>query len=74
MQTDVAEKIFERVKGLPPEKQNEVLRHIDEIEGRKNIWDKLDDLTKDVPDEEFASLPADAAENLDHYLYGALKK
>lgn len=74
MQTDVAEKIFERVKGLPPEKQNEVLRHIDEIEGRKNIWDKLDDLTKDVPDEEFASLPVDAAENLDHYLYGAPKK
>lgn len=60
---------------MPIEKQEEILRHVEEIETvKKNIWDKLEDLMKDVADEEFASLPADASENIDHYLYGAPKK
>lgn len=60
---------------MPIEKQEEILRHVEEIETvKKNIWDKLEDLMKDVADEEFASLPADTSENIDHYLYSAPKK
>jgi uncharacterized protein (UPF0335 family) len=75
MHTDIAQTIYEIVKGMPVEKQREILRKVEEIDqGKKNIWDKLEDLMKDVPDEEFALLPADASENIDHYLYGAPKK
>jgi hypothetical protein len=41
---------------------------------RETIWEKLQRNLKDVPDSEFAELPSDASENLDHYLYGAPKK
>lgn len=75
MQTDIVDAIYERVKALPVDKQREVLRHVEELDmSNKNIWDKLEDYLKDVPDEEFASLPVDASENIDHYLYGAPKK
>jgi len=75
MQTDIAETIYERVKGMPIEKQEEILRRVEEIDQpKKSIWDKLDDRLTNVPDEEFATLPVDAAENIDHYLYGAPKK
>ena len=69
MQTDIVDAIYERVKALPVDKQREVLRHVEELDmSNKNIWDKLEDYLKDVPDEEFASLPVDASENIDHYL------
>lgn len=41
---------------------------------RETIWEKLQRRLRDVPDTEFAELPSDASENLDHYLYGAPKK
>lgn len=40
----------------------------------KSIWEVLDDLRKDVPPEEFAKLPKDGAEQLDHYLHGSPKR
>jgi hypothetical protein len=38
------------------------------------IWEVLLKMADEVPDEEAAKLPADLAENLDHYLYGAPKQ
>ena len=40
----------------------------------KPIWEVIDEIMKDVPEEELRGLPADGAENLDHYLYGAPKR
>ncbi len=40
----------------------------------KPIWEVADDLRKSVPPEEFAKLPKDGAEQLDHYLYGSPKR
>ena len=37
------------------------------------VWERIAALTADAPPEELAKLPRDAAENLDHYLYGAPK-
>ena len=34
----------------------------------------IDELMKDVPEDELAKLPTDGAKNLDHYLYGAPKR
>src|ERR1700678_4556495 len=39
----------------------------------KPIWEVVDDLRKSIPPEEFAKLPRDGAEQLDHYLYGSPK-
>jgi Arc/MetJ-type ribon-helix-helix transcriptional regulator len=41
---------------------------------RKPIWERIQDLTADVPDEEWDKLPADLAEQHDHYIYGIPKR
>jgi hypothetical protein len=38
------------------------------------LWQKIDELIEKVPSQEWAKLPKDGAENVDHYLYGAPKK
>lgn len=38
------------------------------------IWETIAEIFADVPDEEWAKVPADLAQNLDHYLYGAEKE
>lgn len=40
----------------------------------KPIWEEIQELTADVPDEEWAKLPADLAEQHDHYIYGTPKR
>ncbi len=35
-----------------------------------NIMDKIAEITKDVPDEEWEKLPTDLSHRLDYYLYG----
>ena len=40
----------------------------------KPIWEVVDELRQSVPPEEFAKLPKDGAEQLDHYLYGTPKQ
>jgi Arc/MetJ-type ribon-helix-helix transcriptional regulator len=39
----------------------------------KPIWETIVELGRQVPEEEWARIPADFAQNLDHYLYGAPK-
>jgi Arc/MetJ-type ribon-helix-helix transcriptional regulator len=43
-------------------------------EAPRRFWEAIDDLMKDVPEEELAKLPTDGAKNLDHYLYGAPRR
>ena len=40
----------------------------------RSIWDAIDDIMRHVPEEALTHLPADAAEQHDHYLYGSPKK
>ena len=75
MQTDVVQTIVEKVKVMSAEQQEKVLEFVETLDiPKKTIWDKLDERLKNVPQEEFAEIPADASTNLDHYLYGAPKK
>ena len=39
----------------------------------KPIWERIQDLTADVPAEEWDKLPTDLADQHDHYLYGTPK-
>lgn len=75
MQTEVTEKIVEKIKVLSAEQQEKVLEFVETLDvPKKTIWDKLDERLKNVPPEEFAEIPADASQNINHYLYGAPKK
>ena len=80
MQTEIAETIYEKVKVLSLDKQEEVLEFVEEKlafaenNDSRPIWEKIVEISDGVPEEEWAKLPADGAENLDHYLYGAPKK
>ncbi len=38
------------------------------------IWEDILELTADVPEEEWDKLPADLAEQHDHYIYGTPKR
>ena len=38
------------------------------------IWEEIEEITAGIPDEEFAKLPVDGAEQHDHYIYGTPKR
>ena len=40
---------------------------------RKHLWEIAADLLHDVPEDDFAQLPVDGAEQHDHYIYGTPK-
>ena len=40
----------------------------------KHLWEIAADLLQDVPDDDFAQLPVDGAEQHDHYIYGTPKR
>ena len=42
--------------------------------GFKPIWEEIEELTADIPDEEFLKLPSDGAAQHDHYIYGLPKR
>ncbi len=79
MPTDLAQVVAEPMQVLPLEKQEIVLEFVVSIEEtekpkKQSLLDKLEAISKRVPDEIWEKLPADGAENIDHYLYGAPKK
>lgn len=41
---------------------------------RRPLWEKIEEISRSVPPEEWAKIPSDASINLDHYLYGAPKQ
>jgi Arc/MetJ-type ribon-helix-helix transcriptional regulator len=40
----------------------------------KPIWEEFAEIAASIPDEEWAKLPADGAEQHDHYIYGTPKR
>lgn len=38
------------------------------------IWERIADISAQVPDEEWEKLPKDLSKNVDHYLYGSPKE
>jgi Arc/MetJ-type ribon-helix-helix transcriptional regulator len=40
----------------------------------KPIWEVFEEITASIPEEEWARLPADGAEQHDHYIYGLPKR
>ena len=40
----------------------------------KPIWEEFEEIAASIPDEEWAKLPVDGAEQHDHYIYGTPKR
>ncbi len=84
--TELLAKALDRVHDLPEDEQDRVARLIlDEVEafGKENgeeesqhkpISEVIQEITKDVPDEVWETLPKDGAAEIDHYLYGTPKR
>ncbi len=83
MAANIEEKVIEKLRVLPEDQQAEVLKFVEDLAGletkadnghaggRVAIWDKIEAIMRDVPDEVLASIPTDGSINVDHYLYGA---
>lgn len=86
MAANIEEKVIEKLRVLPEDQQAEVLKFVEDLAdletkadngqaaGRGAIWDKIEEIMRDVPDEVLASIPTDGSINVDHYLYGSSKK
>ena len=84
MAANLENKIQEKVKALPPEKQQRVLSLVEEMLSEKEttpsrvsvrpLWEIAEEITSQVPLEEWEKLPVDGAEQHDHYLYGSPKR
>ena len=44
------------------------------VETHKPIWEEIQELTADIPDDVWDALPTDLAEQHDHYIYGTPKR
>ena len=79
MSSSIEEAIVERLRALDAEEQKRVLDFVEGIERQKSqpaktLWDAIQDIVKDVPDDVWEKLPTDGSEQHDHYLYGSPKK
>jgi hypothetical protein len=84
MAANLENAILEKVKAMPPEKQQRVLSLVEEMLSENDVtqehvavrplWEIAEEISAQVPLEEWAKLPADGAEQHDHYLYGSPKK
>src|SRR5262245_30834497 len=74
--TDAASLLVQRLKQEQEQEQAQQppASHTEASPTYKPIWEVVDDLRKGIPPEEFAKLPRDGAEQLDHYLYGSPKR
>jgi hypothetical protein len=80
--------LLESIKALSPEQMRELRRQLDselasaeanpaaaaEPPTTVPAWQRVLDNMSDVPDEEFARMPANGSEQLDHYVYGTPKR
>jgi hypothetical protein len=86
MATNLENQLIDKIRALPPKKQEEALRLLDSLtseaasesngttEGRRSIWEVVKEVNAGLPADTWDRVPSDGSLNLDHYLYGAPKK
>ena len=75
MRTDTIEKIAEKAGRLSAEQQDKILHFVETFEApRRTLHEIWIEISKDMPQDAFDSIPTDASYNLNHYLYGSPKK
>jgi hypothetical protein len=77
MATNLEQELIEKVRALPPDEQQAVLEIVERMiqpASKMTILEKIIERSKQVPNEVWQRVPADGAEQHDHYLYRAPKK
>ena len=80
MSSEIERTLIEKVKSLPPERQREALVILEKLTStpaaaaHKTIWEEIDEVVESAPPGTWDSMPADGADNIDHYLYGTPRK
>ena len=79
MSAKLEDQLIDKVRALPPNKQQEALRLLDNLatgadpEPNGTGWD-VDETNAALPADTWENVPTDGSINLDHYLYGAPKR
>ena len=86
MAANLEDQLIDKVRALPPNKQQEALRLLDTLAGgsgsepngagvdRRPIWQVVEETNAGLPADTWDNVPTDGSINLDHYLYGAPKQ
>ncbi len=84
MAADLEDQLIDKVRALPPNKQQEALRLLDTLArgaepngigvDRRPIWEIVGEVNAGLPADTWDNVPTDGSTNLDHYLYGAPKR
>jgi len=84
MSANLEQAILKKLQALPDGKQQEVLALVESLlekeptapaeSRRRPISEIFEELSSQIPHEEWAELPRDGAEQHDHYLYGSPKR
>lgn len=79
MSSSIEEQIIEKLRVLPFEKQEELLRFAETLANgtqrqRLSILEEIDAIVNEVPPAAWDEVPTDGSINVDHYLYGAPKR
>ena len=82
MAANLEDQLIDKVRALPPNKQQEALRLLDTLASalgselnrtgvdRRPIWEVVDEINAGLPADTWENAPTDGSINLDHYLYG----
>jgi hypothetical protein len=71
---EAASLLVERLAHEQSEAKPPVMTQAEAAPAYKPIWEVAAEIRKSIPAEEWAKLPKDGAEQLDHYLYGVPKR
>jgi hypothetical protein len=84
MSANLEQAILKKLQALPDGKQREVLDLVEALLDKqqmgqaeathRSIGEVFEELSSQIPLEEWAELPTDGAEQHDHYLYGTPKR
>jgi hypothetical protein len=86
MAANLEDQLIDKVRALPPNKQQEALRLLSTLASvpgsetngpsldRRPIWELVEEINAGLPADTWENVPTDGSINLDHYLYGAPKQ
>jgi hypothetical protein len=85
MAANLENQLIDKVRALPPNKQQEALRLLETLAGarsepqgasadRRSVWEIVEEINAELPADTWDNVPTDGSINLDHYLYRAPKQ
>jgi hypothetical protein len=72
--TEAASMLVERLEHEQAAAKPPATNQAETVPAYKPIWEVAAEIRRSIPAEEWAKLPKDGAEQLDHYIYGSPKR